>query len=76
MIIAIATLNPDHELFGKGYRPPIARGIGGPGGGVLISNRDDFFTGLPVLTRTKDLKIKSVSCLSKEDRFASKLAKE
>ena len=76
IIIAIATLNPDHELFGKGYRPSIARGIGGPGGGVLISNRDDFFTGLPVLTSAKDLKIKSVSCLSKEDRLASKLAWE
>ena len=75
IIIAIATLNPDHELFGKGYRPPIARGVGGPGGGVLISNRDDFFTGLPVLTSYKDLKIKSVSCLSKEDRLAGKLAR-
>ena len=42
----------------------------------MINNQDGFFTGLPLLSSARDLKVKSISCLSKEERLASKLAKE
>ena len=76
IIIVITTLNLDHEIFGKSYRPTIERDIGGPDGGVLINNSDGFLTALPILTRKSDFKIKAVSYLLKEDRLTSKLARE
>ena len=43
---------------------------------MMIINKDGFFTGLPLLLSARDLKVKSVSFLSKEERLESKLAKE
>ena len=74
IIIAIATLDPQHEIFGKSYKPQVRPGFEGPG--VLINNQDGFFTDLPILSSARDLKVKQLSCLSKEERLASKLAKE
>ena len=42
----------------------------------MVNNADGFFTGLPALQSAKDLKVKQLSCLSKEERLASRLAKE
>jgi hypothetical protein len=75
IILAIATLDPQHEIFGKSYKPEVRQGLG-EGLGVMINNKDGFFTGLPALSSARDLKVKSISCLSKEERLASKLAKE
>ena len=75
IILAIATLDPNHEIFGKSYKPEVKQGFG-EGLGIMINNADGFYTGLPLLSRAKDLKVKSISCLSKEERIASKLAKE
>ena len=41
----------------------------------MVNNADGFFTGLPALQSAKDLKVKQLSCLSKEERLASRLAK-
>ena len=44
MIIALATLNPDHEIFQKAYVPVVAeRGLAK--NQILMSNVDGFFTG-------------------------------
>ena len=75
IILAIATLDPQHEIFGKSYKPEVKQGFG-EGPGIMINNQDGFFTGLPPLSSLRDLKVKTVSCLSKEERLASKLAKE
>jgi hypothetical protein len=42
----------------------------------MVNNADGFYTGLPALSSVKDLKVKTISCLSKEERIASQLAKE
>lgn len=75
MVLAIATLDPQHEIFGKSYKPVMKLGLG-VGPGVQINNQDGFFTGLPMLSSARDLKVKAMSCLSKEERLASQLAKE
>ena len=75
LIIAIATLDAQHEIFGKSYKPQVRQGPGA-GPGLMVNNADDFFTDLPILSSVRDLKVKSISCLSKEERLASKLAKE
>ena len=75
IILAIATLDPQHEIFGKSYKPEVKQGFG-EGPGIMINNQDGFFTGLPALSSARDLKVKTMSCLSKEERLASKLAKE
>ena len=75
IIIAIATLDPQHEIFGKSYKPPVKLGLDA-GAGHMIKNHDGFYTGLPHLSSARDLKVKRLSCLSKEERLASALAKE
>ncbi len=42
----------------------------------MVNIADSFYTGLPALSSAKDLKVKAISCLSKEERLASQLAKE
>lgn len=75
IILAIATLEPDHEIFGKSYKPEVRQEFG-QAPGVMVNNADGFYTGLPALSSVKDLKVKTISCLSKEERIASQLAKE
>ena len=75
IILAIATLDPKHEIFGKSYKPEVKHGFG-QAPGVMVNNADGFYTGLPALSSAKDLKVKAISCLSKEERLASQLAKE
>ena len=49
IVLAIATLEPDHEIFGKSYKPEVKQGFG-KAPGLMINNADGFYTGLPVIT--------------------------
>ena len=75
IIIAIATLDPGHEIFAKSYKPAVRPGLA-QGPRILVNNEDGFFTDLPLLSSARDLKVKQLSCLSKEERLVSRLAKE
>ena len=75
MIIALATLNPNHEIFAKSYkpqveRPSIARNE------LLVNNADGFFTGLPQLTKAKDLKGRRMGLMTQEQRLELKMAQQ
>ena len=74
MLVIIATLNPDHALFQKDYVPPKTEqemeAI------QYVRNEDNFWSGLPKLYKTKDIKAKHVTAiLSKEDRLQAKIQK-
>ncbi len=75
IILAIATLDPKHEIFGKSYKPEVKHGLG-QAPGIMVNNAKGFYTGLTALSSVKDLKVKAISCLSKKERLASQLAKE
>jgi hypothetical protein len=53
LIVAIAHLKPDHEIFGKSYQPPVKEVARDQ---YTINNADKFFTDLPPLTKKRDLK--------------------
>ena len=72
MIIALATLNKDHEIFGKSYLPKvIQRGLGVRE--LEISNEDGFFTGLPKMFKLSDLKARGGACFSKDEKLQIKM---
>jgi hypothetical protein len=75
MIIALATLNPEHEIFSKSYQPAIAeRGLAS--NQIFVSNADGFFTGQPRLTKLSDLKVKAASCFTKQEKLQIMMEKE
>ena len=75
MIIALATLNKNHPIFSKSYKPEVVqkRQVNA---GLQIDNSDGFFTGLPKLTKAKDLRGPASSLLTKQQRAEQKMQKE
>ena len=74
MIIALGTLNPNHSIFSKSYKPEVINRA--TQNDIQISNEDGFFTGLPKLTKLSDLKVKAGACFTKEEKLQIRMEKE
>ena len=73
MIIALGTLNPEHAIFEKSYQPQVAKK---QMQSTQISNADDYFTGLPKLSKLADLKGKAGACFTKEEKLQIRMERE
>ena len=74
MIITLGTLNPNHSIFSKSYKPEVVNRA--MQSDIQISNEDGFFTGLPKLTKLSDLKGKAGACFTKEEKLQIRMEKE
>jgi tRNA(Phe) wybutosine-synthesizing methylase Tyw3 len=74
MIITLGTLNPNHSIFSKSYKPEVVNRA--MQSDIQISNEDGFFTGLPKLTKLSDLKVKAGACFTKEEKLQIRMEKE
>ena len=57
MQLALSSLNPKHAIFEKSYNPHARPSSTGQK--MMVDNRDQFFTGLPMLS-SKEMKGKSM----------------
>ena len=73
MIVTLATLNPDHEIFQKSYAPQLMQKK--MQSDSQVTNKDNFFTGLPQL-KLSELKGKVGSCFTKEEKLQIRMERE
>ena len=64
MIMVLSTLEPNHKIFGKKYRPPAPASKEETT--VYISNHDNLFDDLPELYKMKDIKSAATAVIPAE----------
>ena len=75
MLVALATMKPQHRIFAKDYCYQVVKQKEQKVD-MMIDNSDGFFTGLPKLTRAKDLRAPAASLLSKKEKEQLKEKRE
>ena len=50
LIIALGTLNKDHPIFAKDYKPKVTKPVSAAQRMMMLSNEDGLYTGLPHLS--------------------------
>ena len=73
LVIALATLNPNHNLFSKSYKPQVRHQTNNAH--LMVDNSDGFFDNLPQLQGAKS-KGKIMSCLPKEKLLELQMLRE
>ena len=73
MIALVGTLNPENEMFQKGFRPPSSRQANQPIQQMMIPNKGGFFDNLEPLS-VKEMKRKgSINFLTKKEKLQFEL---
>jgi len=72
LLHVIAIFDKDHEIFKKEYLPPAPLPKKEE---LVIDNNDSFFTGLPYLTKKKDIKAISKLKSYKVSKFEERIKK-
>ena len=76
LLIVLSTLNPEHAIFKKSYRPERTNAKAGADAfSQVISDRVEFFKDLPPLSRASDLKGPTRLCLTKAQRLEMQMQK-